>query len=52
MYCKPVFKDCDKEDWKAFVVDWNKVLYSNIFIEFIDNWCDINKAWSFFIKEL
>ena len=44
MYYKSAFKDCDEEDWKTFIVDWNKVLYNNIFIKFIDNWCNINKA--------
>ena len=36
-YCKPAFKDYNKENWKAFVIDWNKILYNNIFMEFIDN---------------
>ena len=51
-HCKPAFKDCDEEDWKAFVADWNKVLYSNTFMKFTDNWYDMNEAWSFFVEEL
>ena len=43
-HCKSIFKDYNKKNWKAFVADWNKVLYSNTFMEFTDNWYDINKA--------
>ena len=51
-HCKPAFRGRDEEDWQAFAIAWNKVLYSNTYTEYTDNWKDMNEAWSSFPEEL